>query len=97
MFCDEKGDFHFIELKATAGRAVELSPHQVAWISKHQRASVWVAVMGIQTKKKPQKFYLFHGSKAVDLRMEGLDKVEPDYESEWPPNWEDVLDLISPK
>jgi len=96
MFCDERGDFHFIELKATAGRAVDLRPHQVSFLSNHARASVWVAVQKLETIREPKQFFLFHGSKAVDLKFEGLD-VEADYHSVWPPNWEAVQGLISPK
>lgn len=96
LFCDERGDFHFVELKATAGRAVELRPHQVSWLSNHARASVWVAVQKLETKNEPKQFFLFHGSKAVDLKMEGL-KVEPDFHAVWPPDWEAVQGLISPK
>jgi Holliday junction resolvase len=95
LVCDEKGMFHFIELKATAGNAVELRPHQVAWLSTHADASVWVAVQRVATKNDPHQFFLFHGSKAVDLRLEGL-KVEPDYHSLWPPNWDEVWGLICP-
>ena len=74
--CDERGNFHFVELKATAGNSVDLRPHQVAWLSKHKHASVWVLVKKMPTKSDDQKLYLFHGSKSVDLKMEGL-KVEP--------------------
>ena len=94
--CDEHGRFHFVELKATAGNAVDLRPHQVAWLSNHARASVWVAVQRVETKNDPKQFFLFHGSKAVDLKFEGL-KVEPDYHAVWPPDWEAVWGLISPK
>ena len=94
--CDEQGRFHFVELKATAGNAVELRPHQVSWLSSHSRASVWVAVQRVETKNDPKQFFLFHGSKAVDLRFDGL-KVEPDYHSIWPPNWDEVWALISPQ
>jgi len=96
MVCDEDGRFHFIELKATASRVVDLRPHQVAWLSNHARASVWVAVQQLATKRDPKQFHLFHGSKAVELRFDGL-KVEPDYHSIWPPDWQKVWDLISPR
>lgn len=96
LFCDEAGAFHFVELKATAGRAVELRPHQVSWLCSHARASAWVAVQKLETLNEPKQFFLFHASKAVDLRMEGL-KVEPDYHSVWPPDWEVVQGLISRK
>ena len=96
MVCDERGIFAFVELKATAGNAVDLRPHQVSWLSNHARSSVWVAVQRLETKNDPKQFYLFHGSKAVDLKFDGL-KVEPDYHSIWPPNWEEVWGLICPK
>ena len=96
VICDEDGQFHFVELKATSGKAVELRPHQVAWLSNHSRASVWVAVQRLETATGPKQFYLFHGSKAVDLRFEGLG-VEPDYHAIWPPDWQRVWDLISPR
>jgi Holliday junction resolvase len=96
LACDEDGLFHFIELKATGGNAVELRPHQISWLSRHARSSVWVAVQKMKTKNEPQQFFLFHGSKAMDLRFEGL-KVEPDYHSVWPPNWDEVWGLISPR
>lgn len=96
MVCDENGAFAFVELKATAGKAVDLRPHQVSWLSNHSRASVWVAVQKLESKNEPKQFFLFHGSKAVDLKFEGL-AVEPDYHSVWPPDWEKVWGLICPK
>ena len=55
LLCDEKGKFHFVELKATAGNAVDLRPHQVAWLSNHKNASVWVLVK----KSSPQTSICF--------------------------------------
>ena len=50
LLCDEQGDFHFVELKATGGQAVELRPHQVSWMSTHAHASVWILVRKIKTQ-----------------------------------------------
>ena len=55
VLCDERGYFHFVELKATAGNAVDLRPHQVAWLSNHGHGSVWVLVKKLKTKNQPEK------------------------------------------
>src|SRR5210317_917450 len=55
LLCDEDGDFHFVELKATGGKAVELRPHQDAWLSNHAHASAWVLVLKKKTKTLPQR------------------------------------------
>jgi len=96
LLCDEDGNFHFVELKATAGRAVELRPHQVAFMCNHAHASVWVLVMKKKTKNLPQMVYLYPGNAAMDLKMEGLE-VEPLYHAEGDPDWETIFDLISPR
>ena len=95
LCCDENGKFHFVELKATSGNAVDLRPHQVAWLTTHSHASVWVLVRKLQTKTKPQMIYLYPGKDAMDLKMEGL-KVTPVYEGEGEPDWEKIMGLISP-
>lgn len=96
LICDEKGKFHFVELKATAGRAVDLRPHQVAWLSRHNKASVWVLVLKLKTKTKPQEVRLYPGNKAMDLKLTGMD-VEPLYLGEGDKiDWETILGLICP-
>jgi phosphoribosyl 1,2-cyclic phosphodiesterase len=95
LLCDEKGSFHFVELKATAGNAVDLRPHQVAWLSNHKNASVWVLVKKLQTKNEPEQIFLFHGRDAVDLKLEGL-KVEPVLHQKEKFDWEDIFRLICP-
>jgi hypothetical protein len=96
LICDEKGKFHFVELKATAGRAVDLRPHQVAWLSRHNKASVWVLVLKIKTKTKPQEVRLYPGNKAMDLKLTGM-AVEPLYLGEGDKiDWETILCLICP-
>lgn len=95
LLCDEEGDFHFVELKATGGRAVDLRPHQVAWLSNHAHASAWVLVLKKKTKTMPQKIFLYPANAAMDLKLEGLD-VEPLFECEGDPDWNIILDLISP-
>ena len=95
LLCDEVGDFHFIELKATGGQAVELRPHQVAWLTNHAHGSTWILVRKVKTKTLPQRIFLYPGNAAMDLKMEGL-KVEPLFECEGDPDWDTILDLICP-
>jgi len=96
LLCDEDGNFHFVELKATAGKAVDLRPHQVAWLSNHAHASVWVLVLKKKTKNLPQMIYLYPGNAAMDLKLEGM-AVSPLYLAEGAPDWETILGLISPR
>ncbi len=95
LLCDEKGLFHFIELKASGGNAVELRPHQVAWLTNHAHGSAWVLVRKVKTKTMPQRIYLYPASDAMDLRFEGL-AVEPAYFEEGGFDWEKILGLICP-
>jgi len=96
LACDDAGHFHFIELKATTGNVVDLRPHQVAWLTKHSIASVWVLVRKVATKTQPQKIFLYHGREAMDLKMEGL-KVGPLYYAEGDFDWDTIMGLISPR
>ena len=61
------------------------------------RIETWAmpGVRKIATKTKPQSFYLYHGSLAMDLKMEGL-KVPPVYWTDGDIDWEKVMSLISP-
>lgn len=95
VLCDERGYFHFVELKATAGNAVDLRPHQVAWLSNHGHGSVWVLVKKLKTKNQPEQLYLYRGADAVDLKMEGL-KVNPHYHITSKVDWNEVFSLICP-
>jgi hypothetical protein len=89
---DKKGKFHFVELKQTTGKKVNLSPHQVSWLSTYQKGSVWILIKKQATQTLPEKFFLYHGSKARDLVFDGLN-LEPDYCSE-NIDWEFVFGLI---
>ena len=95
VLCDELGNFHFVELKATAGNAVDLRPHQVAWLTTHGHASVWVMVKKHKTKNQPEQLFLYPGSEAVDLKLEGL-KVTPFHHVAGTVDWREVFSLICP-
>ncbi len=99
VLCDESGNFHFVELKASTTNAVDLRPHQVSWLSRHKHASTWVLVLriadrGTRTKAPtPESISLYPGSDAMDLKFDGL-KIDPVYRSEGKADWDRILDLI---
>jgi len=75
--CSPRGFFHMIELKHQFTKKVELSPHQVAFQSRNQHASVWTLIKKSTVRTSGYDLYLYQGEKAMDLKMEGLD-VPPD-------------------
>ena len=95
VLCDERGLFHFVELKATAGNAVDLRPHQVAWLTNHGHGSVWVMLKKHETKNQPEQLFLYKGSEAMDLKMEGL-KIEPFHHVSGTVDWDEIFGLICP-
>jgi hypothetical protein len=92
---DELGKFHFIELKHTTNNKVELRPHQVAWLSKHDKGSCWIWVRQKKRSMKKAKVYIYHARQVVDLRLDGL-SVEPVYECEDPFGFETIFNLTFP-
>jgi len=96
LIFDQLGAFHFVELKYTTTNKVDLRPSQVAWLTRHGKGSCWVLV-----KKQPKpsdvaEIYLFKGSDAVDLKMDGLDKVKPEFKGKQPFQWDKIFSLICP-
>ena len=61
MFCDEKGNFHLVELKFCNGNKVGLRPHQVAFMTRHKHASVWIMVKHKKITEKDYRILLFKG------------------------------------
>ena len=72
--CDQLGAFHFVELKYTTTNKVDLRPSQVAWLTRHGKGSCWVLVKKQPTPSDVAEIYLFKGSDAVDLKMDGLER-----------------------
>ncbi len=93
LVCDELGGLHLIELKVTRGNTVDLRPHQVAFLNTHSHASTWVLVKR-QTKTSEPEVLLYRGSDALDLKMEGITKVDPAIRLSKPFDWQSLWDLI---
>tara|TARA_R100001460_G_scaffold20093_4_gene41808 strand:+ start:960 stop:1397 length:438 start_codon:yes stop_codon:yes gene_type:complete len=84
LLLDHRGHWHLVELKTTERNKVDISPHQVAFASKHSRGSCWIAVK-LKTGSASEIF-LYRGESAMDLRMEGL-VTEPALKLSAPVDW----------
>ena len=93
--CDERGLFHKVELKVADGNKVELRPHQVAYLTRHQHASVWILVRKGLTLKDDYELFLYHGRQAVDVRMDGL-KTRPVLHLQSCDDWTPIFEMIAP-
>ena len=91
LFCSESGVFSFVELKIVRGTKVELSPHQVSFHSRHAHAPCWIA-----TRSRDLAIRVYHGSNAVDLRLDGPSAVSPLAVFEEPYAWGEFFALICP-
>ena len=92
IICDENGKFHFIELKYTATKAVQISPHQVAWLSKHKHSSSWIFIKRDFCKENTSFIIIYKAEDAIDLKLQGL-KKPPFYCEEEPFDWHEILSL----
>ena len=95
LICDEKGLFHFLELKVTGSSVVRLSPHQVSWLTAHKLSSSWVLIRQQKPKQLNPIIYLYHAKDVMDLQKHGL-KTNPALSFEHKLNWVKLFDLICP-
>ena len=92
LVCSESGRFSFWELKAHKGKGkLDLSPHQVSWLSRHSEAPVFIVV-----RDGSLAISVFAGRDAVDLRMDGVAAVEPLAVFEEPYDWPAFFALTAP-
>ena len=93
LLCSEHGDFSFIELKYTRARAgkLDLSPHQVAWLSRHSHSNSYVVLrdggLGIR---------VFAAADAVDLRLGDFATVSALGVYTEPYDWPEFFQLTCP-
>jgi hypothetical protein len=83
--------FVMLELKAlTRGLAVELRPHQIAFLTRHSRAGrpCFVLVHDAGSTRRPSMLHLYSGSQALELAEIGIRAAPimswPDREIDWP-------------
>jgi len=95
LACDENGGLHFIELKFCKANAVNLSPHQVAWLTRHRKSSSWVLVKRQSKAGDKATLHLYRASQAIALAEDGL-KTTSAGDFEHPFDWTAVFGLISP-
>lgn len=92
LIMDSKGNWHMVELKTTANMTVNMSPHQVAFLTKHAKGSVWIAVK--LTGAFGHEVFLYRGDRAVDVKLEGL-RATPDRHFSYPVSYRQVLTAIA--
>ena len=92
LIMDSRGAWHMVELKTTANMSVNITPHQVAFLTKHARGSVWIAVK--LTSATGHEVFLYRGDRAVDVKLEGL-RARPDKHFSNPVNYRAVLQAIA--
>ena len=97
LLCDEKGNFHLVELKFCNGNKVGLRPHQVSFLTRHKHASTWILVKHQKINQKDFRILLFKGEAAVDLVMDGLKGSTEVAEFEGPfVDWDGLFRIIAP-
>ena len=92
LIMDSQGDWHMVELKTTASMCVNISAHQVAFLTKHARGSVWIAVK--LTSATGHEVFLYRGERAVDVKLDGL-RAKPDKHFSYPVSYREVLTTIA--
>ena len=97
LICDEQGVFHFVELKFLTSNGVTLQPSQVAWLSRHHHSPTWILIKKQNKPMDDPELFLYPASAAVDLKMDGLQSVEPIHHQIGKFNWDVILDLICPR
>ena len=92
LIMDSQGNWHMVELKTTSNMTVNMSPHQVAVLTKHAKGSVWIAVK--LTGAFGHEVFLYRGDRAVDVKLEGL-RATPDRHFSYPVSYRQVLTAIA--
>ena len=87
LICDDRHNFHFVELKYVKFNAVNLSLQQISWITLHKEASVWILV------KSTKGLHLYKAGQAIELKEQGI-KLKPHYFCPEPFDWQKTFDLI---
>lgn len=95
MICDETGRFSFVELKYSKTNAVKLSPHQVAWLTRHRHSSSWILVKHQPKADSKPSMHLYKASDAIQVKIHGL-KHPSVFHSRAPFDWDALFDLICP-
>ena len=96
LLCDESGTFCFVELKFLTSNSVTLQPSQVAWLSRHQHSPSWILIKKQNKPMDDPELFLYPAAAAVDLKMDGLQAVEPLHHQKGQFNWDVVFNLICP-
>ena len=91
LLCDTHGCFHFVELKFTKTNKVDLRPSQVSWLTKHRHASCWILIKKQPTPAARAEMFLYKAEDAVDLKLDGLKDMKPEFHCVQPFRWDEMF------
>ena len=86
--CNERGDFTFMELKIVKRNRANLSPHQIAWLSRHAHSNVFVVALDAD-----MVISVYNGGDATALCVDGVSAVPVVATFEKPYDWETFWQL----
>jgi len=95
LCCNEDGLFSFLELKVQHGKKINLSPHQVSWLTRHGHANCFIVV-----RSADMGLNVFLGRDSVDLCLDGPSAVSPLKTFTYPLSeydWEGFWALTAPR
>ena len=94
LCCAEDGSFSFMELKVQHGKSkkVALSPHQVAWQTRHGHGNTFIVVRGSDLALR-----VYMGAHSTSLCVDGITAVEVLEVFEEPYNWQKFWQLTAPR
>lgn len=95
LIADEQGRFHMVELKFITGNVVNLSPHQVSWLTRQKHTSSWVLIKKQKSETAKSEIFLYKASDAIDLKTAGVVTV-PQIHQTQPFVWSEIFERISP-
>lgn len=88
LCCNEKGNFTFLELKVVKKNKLHISPHQVAWMSRHSHGNVFIVC-----RDSDMVINIYSGNDASNLCGNSLSSVRALASFEKPYAWEKFWDL----
>jgi hypothetical protein len=93
LMCSESGVYSFLELKIAKRRSgrIDLSAHQCAWHCRNSSGPCFIVLRDFFLA-----IHVFHGARAVDLRMDNFTTVPALAVFTEPYNWKNFFELTSP-
>jgi hypothetical protein len=101
LICDEKGLFHFVELKFITANAVNIRPSQISWLTRHESSSSWILVKRVQKLQSLDQnplpeLFLYQAKQVLELVEQGVKLSPYYYQKSKSFKFDEIYRLISP-